>query len=98
MAVRHLVSVFEGAPGPVHGAATAGASDTSPSSAGARERILVELSFFMEISLRDTPVEHEYRKVARGRGNSCTAALAGKLGDFRCLFSHSRESQRSFGV
>src|SRR5260370_30804773 len=38
MAVTHLVCVFEGAPGPVQGAATAMpavASDTTPNSAGA---------------------------------------------------------------
>src|ERR1700730_9580128 len=50
MAVTHLVCVFEGAPGPVQGAAKAGiavASNTTPSSAGASapERHASNLSF-----------------------------------------------------
>ncbi len=45
MAVKHLVCVFVGAPGPVQGAPTAMpgvASDTTPNSAGANAREICE--------------------------------------------------------
>src|SRR5690242_2640117 len=55
MAVRHLVWVLVGAPGPVQGAATAdtaAASNTIPNSTGLS---FVELRFFMEMSSEALP-------------------------------------------